>query len=129
VKKIGDSMFLIFGISQNEKQLNFDQLAICKCCGKYGHVTVWMRYTYFMLFFIPLFKWGKHYYVRMSCCNADSEISPTLGHDIEAGNVTSLNLDDIDFGCNNKSIHRCSNCGFTTTEDFQFCPKCSKPLE
>lgn len=29
-------MFLIFGISQGEKRLDFEQTAVCACCGRYG---------------------------------------------------------------------------------------------
>ncbi|MFR4404383.1 MAG: zinc-ribbon domain-containing protein [Agathobacter rectalis] len=25
-------------------------------------------------------------------------------------------------------MKRCSNCGYTTTEDFEFCPKCGRRL-
>jgi len=49
-------MFLIMGISQKEKMLDFRQLAICTCCGQYDQIEVWMRYNYFMLFFIPIFN-------------------------------------------------------------------------
>ena len=36
-----------------------------------------------------------------------------------------------DYGFENGSgntIKRCSNCGYTTTEDFEFCPKCGRRL-
>ena len=26
------------------------------------------------------------------------------------------------------TIKRCSNCGYTTTDDFEFCPKCGRRL-
>jgi len=124
-------MFLIFGVSQNEKQLNFRQRVICKCCGHFGLVTVWMRYTYFTLFFIPLFKWDKHYYAGMSCCAKTCEISPELGRAVETGKVTELNLDDLKFDCRQSDeppVHRCPNCGYMTGEIFESCPKCGKPF-
>ena len=124
-------MFLIFGVSQNEKQLNFKQHVICKCCGQFGRVTVWMRYTYFILFFISLFKWDKHYYAGMSCCAKTREISPELGRAVETGKVTELNLNELNFDCrqsNESPVHRCPNCGFLTDDNFQFCPKCGKPF-
>ena len=118
-------MFLIFGINQNEKQLNFDQTVICKGCGRFGHIAVWMRYTYFMLFFIPLFKWGRTYYVQMSCCGSTCELDPALGRGIETGSVTSLDERSLHFGCQ-EGTRRCTNCGYTTAEDFQYCPKCGR---
>lgn len=41
-------MFFIMGISQAEKKLPFDQLLICPNCGRYGRVSVFMRYTCFL---------------------------------------------------------------------------------
>jgi len=121
-------MFLIMGINQSEKRLNFNQLAICKCCGKYGHVEVFMSYTYFMLFFIPIIKWNKRYYVRMSCCGSVSEISEETGKAIERGQITELNMDTLNFGWRESNVRHCVNCGFTTTEDFKFCPKCGREM-
>ncbi|HOP12058.1 MAG TPA: zinc ribbon domain-containing protein [Oscillospiraceae bacterium] len=124
-------MFLIFGISQGEKQLNFNQNVLCQCCGQFGYVTVWMRYSYFMLFFISLFKWDKHYYAKMSCCGNTCELSPELGHSVETGTVTFINPGDLHFNChhtNRPPVRRCANCGYMTEEDFQFCPKCGKPF-
>ena len=72
-------MFFIMGISQKQKELNFDQIILCSCCGKYGHIQVFMTYTYFMFFFIPIIKWNKHYFVRMSCCSSECELNFELG--------------------------------------------------
>jgi hypothetical protein len=122
-------MFFIMGISQKEKRLDFDQVMICKCCGKYGHADVFMTYTYFMFFFIPLFKWNKQYYIRMRCCNSTAKIDSDLGKAIEHGSITEIDLDKIQFGCHENSIKRCSNCGFASTEsDYVYCPKCGNKL-
>lgn len=121
-------MFFIMGISDKEVKLNFDQLVICKCCGKYGHIEVFMRYTYFMFFFIPLFKWNRRYYVRMNCCNSVAEISSDIGKGIENGTITSINPDTLQFGGKGYTVKHCSYCGFTTAEDFEYCPKCGRKL-
>lgn len=121
-------MFLIMGISQKEKKLLFDQLIICKNCGKYGHIEVFLTYSYFMLFFIPIIKWNKHYYARMSCCNISCELNPELGKAIEKGEVSSLNQDTLHFFNTGHYEKHCLNCGFSTTEDFQFCPRCGSRL-
>lgn len=121
-------MFFIMGISQKEKRLNFDQLIVCKCCGKYGHIEVFMSYTYFMFFFIPIAKWGKRYYAKMSCCNSICELNSDIGKAIENGDIFSLNPDSLNFGTRENGVKHCSYCGFTTEEDYQFCPKCGKPM-
>lgn len=121
-------MFFIMGISNGEKKLAFDQLEICNCCGKYGHLEVYMTYMFFSFFFIPLFKWNRHYYVRMNCCNATTEISADLGKAIARGEVTKIPLDTLHFGRYENRMKHCSYCGFTTEEDFQYCPKCGRAL-
>ncbi|KAB1439597.1 zinc ribbon domain-containing protein [Candidatus Galacturonibacter soehngenii] len=121
-------MFLIMGISQAEKMLNFNQLTVCKCCGKYGRVEVFMNYTYFMLFFIPILKWNKQYFVKMNCCGSSCEISKELGKAIELGQVSEINLTELSFYAKENSVKHCEYCGFTTSEDFQFCPKCGRNI-
>jgi len=62
------------GVSQGQQKLNFDQLIVCGNCGRYGHLEVYMVYSYLSLFFIPVLKWGRRYYVRTTCCNASAEL-------------------------------------------------------
>lgn len=119
-------MFFILGISQKEKRLNFDQLMICKCCGKYGHIEVFMTYSYFMVFFIPILKWNKRYFVRMNCCGSTVELASEIGKEIEQGKVVSINPESLNFEHYEHNIKHCSNCGFSTNENFQYCPQCGK---
>lgn len=121
-------MIFIFGFEQGEKELDFDKLVICKCCSKYGHIKVYVTYSYFTLFFIPLFKWGKRYFVKMSCCSSQAEISKELGRAIEKGEVEYLDPDSLDFKGRENAFKCCSKCGYITIEDFDFCPKCGEKL-
>lgn len=121
-------MFLIMGISQKEKMLDFRQLFICTCCGQYDQIEVWMRYSYFMLFFIPIFKWNRHYYVRMRCCDKIAQLNEDIGRAIARGDEVTIDINTLDFGCGDKTIKICEHCGYSTTDDFQFCPKCGNKL-
>ncbi|MCC8061519.1 MAG: zinc ribbon domain-containing protein [Clostridiales bacterium] len=131
-------MFFIMGISQGRKKLDFDQLIVCGRCGRYGRIEVYMVYTYLSLFFIPVFKWGRRYFVHTTCCNTDVEISAELGRQIARGEVTSLPEDIIpqsfqpysdNHSCDETPQRkRCPSCGFETDEDYQFCPKCGQRL-
>ena len=67
-------MIFIGGISQGEKILNYTQTVICDICGRYGRYQVIMTYMYFSFFFIPLFKWNKRFYVKMTCCGSVYEL-------------------------------------------------------
>lgn len=78
-------MFLLFGISQGEKRLDFTQTTVCACCGSYGRYEVYMTYMYFSLFFIPIFRWNKRYFATTSCCGTVCEIDRELGRGYERG--------------------------------------------
>lgn len=119
-------MFFIMGISQGQKRLNFDQVIVCGHCGKYGHLEVYLVYSYLSLFFIPVFKWGRRYFVKTTCCNTSVELDAELGRRIERGEVTSLPESIIPDTYQYRGKRRCSACGYETEEDFQFCPKCGE---
>lgn len=120
-------MFFIMGSGQNRKQLNFDQLIICKCCQRYGHIQIIMTYSYFSFFFIPIFKWGKRYFAKMSCCGEVCELNSELGKDIERGRLTALN-EELLFQEKQQEWKYCQHCGFSTPEEFEYCPKCGQKL-
>lgn len=122
-------MFFIMGISNGEKKLNFTQTVICKCCGKYGRYEVFMTYTALSLFFIPIFKWGKRYYVKTSCCNSVYEISTELGQRISRGEKVELRDEDLNIIGAQKLYKHCPRCNYSTSDDFDFCPKCGEKLQ
>ncbi|MGN0412521.1 MAG: zinc ribbon domain-containing protein [Lachnospiraceae bacterium] len=122
-------MFFMMGIMDGRKDLDFNQTVICSLCGRYGRYQVFMTYTVLSLFFIPVMKWNKHYYVQTSCCNTVYELDPELGKRIAHGeNVEILpqHLTRVGGGRYDYSYKHCEQCGFTTNEDFEFCPKCGR---
>lgn len=121
-------MFFIMGVSQSQKKLDYKQLNICKCCGKYSNIEVYITYWYFMFFFIPIAKWNKEYYVKTTCCNKIAKIDEEIGKKIEKGQAVNIDTENLDFGCYENSVKFCSVCGYQTTEDFTYCPKCSNKL-
>ena len=58
-------MIFIGGISSAVKQLEYLKTVICSVCGGYGRYQVFMTYTYFSFFFIPLFKWNRNDLLRL----------------------------------------------------------------
>ncbi len=120
-------MFLIFGINSKRKKLDFSQSVQCPCCGRFGTLSVWTVYSCFSLFFIPLVRWNVRYYAQLSCCGATCELARELGRAVARGQPAALDPATLAFE-GGFAAHRCPNCGFTTAEDFQFCPKCGGPL-
>lgn len=126
-------MIFIGGISQGQKALDYVKTVICGRCGRYGRYQVFMTYMYFSFFFIPLFKWSRRYYVKMSCCGTVYELDPEVGKILARGGQVDITEKDLtlvqegngryDNGYGN-AVRRCPNCGYETQEDFAFCPKC-----
>ena len=129
-------MFFIVGIGPRRKQLDFDQTVVCPRCGRYGHIAVFVEFQCFSLFFIPLFRWGRTYFVRMGCCGASCALDEATGRAVERGEIRALEPSVLRFSnpwADSERTERtrrqtCAHCGFSTEEDFQFCPKCGAPL-
>ena len=119
-------MFFVLGVNDKRYDLDFDQVVTCDICGRFGHYKVFVVYSVLYVFFIPVFKWNRTYYVEMSCCNSLYELDPEAGAMIERGEyqkITPAELTLIQTG--DKVHHRvCQYCGYETDEDFEFCPKC-----
>ena len=133
-------MFFIMGINSGQKELPFHQLVICGICGGYGRYQVFMTYTSLSLFFIPVFKWGRRYYVTMSCCKSVYELTPEAGRRIARGEQTEIRPEELTLVKEGRrqgwapagsagGMHVCAHCGYETEEDFAYCPKCGEKLD
>ena len=164
-------MFFFFGIMNDQKNLNYHQPMSCNVCGRMGQYQVFVTYMVLSIFFIPVFKWGRTYYVRTNCCGSLYQLRPEVGRAIEHGESVTIQQTDLylerrgQAGAQNhatdSSYHQdgaaygrnmsgtsaadttqqrlleqqgkwtkvCYNCGYTTTEDFEYCPKCGKKFE
>ena len=121
-------MFFIMGITQGRKDFNFTQMFICNHCGSYGRYQVYMTYMCLSLFFLPVFKWNKQYYVQMSCCHTLYALDPVIGKRIDRGEDIEIlpeHLTEVQTGWRSR-YKRCGNCGFETQEDYEYCPKCGR---
>lgn len=118
------------GINDGQKELNYDSggMNICKSCGAYSRYTVFMTYMCLSLFFIPTFKWGKKYFVKSSCCGSIFELNEEKGKAIARGEDVRITDADLTIVRQYNQQKRCRNCGYETTEDFDFCPKCGEKL-
>ena len=122
-------MFFMMGITDGRKDLEYNRMIICDACGAYGRYAVFMTYTVLSLFFIPLFKWNKRYFVRTSCCESLYELDADIGAQIARGeNADILPRHLTPVHLNHNPLKRCANCGYTTEERFDFCPKCGNKL-
>lgn len=126
-------MFFMMGIFPEEKQLDFTQTGICPACGRMGRYEVFRTCSCLSLFFIPVWRWGKQYRVRMNCCGAAYALSPEKGHAIEHDpSAATLTPDDLTplSSPRNTTTRHCPACGFISYDpSFTYCPKCGRPME
>ena len=129
-------MFFIMGIDPREKKIPYNDLVICSQCGKYGRYEVVMRYMCFSLFFIPLIKWNKQFYVRTNCCGTVYALDPAIGRALMKGVDLEIKPEHLQkvsggtgYGQQSAGYVRCDACGYQANEDFQYCPKCGQPLK
>ncbi len=124
-------MFFIMGISSAQKKLDFVQTMLCSRCSQFGRYEIFLTYTYLSLFFIPVFKWNKKYYVKASCCQTLYTIDKELGKRISKGEQVTLreqDLNQVNNGNTYTETHKCPHCGFVTEPGFLYCPKCGSRL-
>jgi len=133
-------MFFILGIDQKQKELTAQGPVICSDCGRYARYQVYMTYMCLSLFFIPVLKWGRKYYVETSCCHSLYELDAEVGNALRRGEDTEIRQEHLtrlrsgkaSYGStytNPARSRRCPGCGYETEEDFAFCPKCGGRLE
>ena len=118
-------MFFIGGINPRTKQLDFRQTLTCPYCGRYSSISIHKQYQQFSLYFIPLFRWSKRYYVETSCCGRVAEISEDIGKAVEHGESITIQPEDITVN-EIYSTSYCKNCNAFLSEAFEYCPKCGQ---
>lgn len=130
-------MFFIGGITQGTKEILYRAAAmVCGRCGRYGNYQVFMTYMCLSLFFIPVFKWNRRYYVKTSCCGTLYELDPEVGRRLARGEDLTIRPEDLTLLQDGQklpawetAVRRCASCGFETKQDFDYCPKCGQRLE
>ena len=89
-------MFLIMGMYDKSKEIEYHgAMQICPECGRYCSYKVILTYMCFSLFFIPLIKWGKKYFVTTSCCGKNYELDPGKGKQLERGENVIITEADL----------------------------------
>lgn len=122
-------MFFIFGITKKSDNLDLSETKLCSVCDSYGRYEAFVEYNALSLFFIPVFKWGRKYFIRANCCGSIFSISDDLGRNIENGrNVTITDDDLIPVYTNQSRVFNCIHCGYEVQMDHTFCPNCGKRL-
>jgi len=118
----------IFGIEQKNKVISTRHNIICPSCSAYGRYDVIMCYSYFHVFFIPLFKWNKQYFIQTHCCNKLCNLDYDIGRRIENGEQAEINSAHIHCHEFYSGRKYCPYCFSQLDTNFQYCPYCGKKL-
>lgn len=119
-------MFFLFSFGSNSKSI-FSQPGVCPYCGKMCRFEIFLNYHYISLFFIPLLKWGKQYYMRSSCCGAVYALPTQIGKDIQKGLITSIEeIEKKEYisGSSHSEKNYCTYCGAPRDTNTNYCAKC-----
>lgn len=121
-------MFLIIGVNDGRKDFDFSQMTVCEACGAYGRYMVFMTFTALSLFFLPILKWNKRYFVQSSCCGTVYALDGEVGARIARGEDVEIRPEHLQPVRQGRALRRCISCGYSTDQDFEFCPKCGSKL-
>lgn len=113
----------IMGTGNKEKIITEIPNIKCKACGRLGQYTVLQRYDYVHVFFIPLWKWNKQYFVKERTCQTLFKLDSEIGTLIEKGDSHEIVARDLQELC---PVRRCEGCGEILEEKFVYCPYCSR---
>ncbi len=64
-------------------------------CGKTSRYKAFMFLSIICIFFIPLIRWNRHYYVRTGCCHKQCELNPKIGKMIRKGKPVTITAEDL----------------------------------
>jgi hypothetical protein len=123
--------FGIFGVNGKQKELRDINNITCKQCGRLGVYRLVKQYSYFHIFFIPVFKWGEKYFLVSRCCKSVFSISEDKGRRLEQGADHSIEEMELQYLYGEEKHQRdaCSNCGSEIDRSFEFCPYCGRKVE
>lgn len=116
-------MFFIIDIVPGLKVLS-TFIGKCRACNSEGELELIRTYQCLRLFFIPLFKWHKKYYLRHSCgamvALSEDEALKLL---YAGATVEEIKTEEV-----YKGPKKCPKCGQLLEESYQFCPYCGQVL-
>lgn len=121
-------MFFMIGITSATQKLGERKCRSFPCCSIDGRtVMVTCVSKQFIFFFLPLFHFGKRYFISCPNCGAVYEIHREEGKRIERDPSAEIDPDKI-FRVAGRAGRFCPNCGSQVNSDSRYCPYCGVRL-
>lgn len=124
-------MFFIVGIDSGSENIGLRKCTFFPCCNRYGTMAaVTCSYQVFTLFFIPLFRFGKRYFVTCPQCGTVYELSREEGRRIARDPGAEINPSQMYAlrNFNNAYGKTCPNCHAAVDPNAHFCSNCGTKL-
>jgi len=97
---------------------------ICKC-GSLSKAEYYEKYTYFHVFFIPVFKWNREHLIRLRCCSSLYKASDDYADELRRSQNLDINrLEEIEISFNQTLKGICAFCSERIHPSFSYCPYC-----
>lgn len=121
-------MFFFFAITSSTDELGMRRCNYFPCCGVTGSMAaVTCVSQRFILFFIPLFRFGKRYFLSCPGCGTVYEISKDEGRRLEQDPSAEIDPSKI-FRMVGQTIKYCPGCGADIRPGSRYCSRCGRKL-
>ncbi len=121
-------MFFIIGITNGSNDLGTRKCKAFSCCGSFGTMAaVTCTFQQFTLFFIPIFRFGKQYFVTCLNCGTVYEMTKAEGQRIARDYSAEINPEQL-FVVQGTSRKTCPGCNSAIDPNARYCPNCGTRL-
>ena len=104
-------MFFIIGVVSGSAEIGLRECGFFPCCGTRGKMgAVTCAFRQFTFFFLPLFRFGKRYFISCPDCGAVYEIERDEGRRIERNPSAAIRPESIRRVAG-RAAKFCPNCG------------------
>ncbi len=121
-------MFFIIGIGSGSSPLGLRRCGGFPCCGAISAAAVVCVFQQFTFFFIPLFRFRRHYYVTCPECGAVYELSREEGRRLARDLNAEIDPSRMVRISGASGRHYCPHCGTEVEPGSRFCPNCGTRL-
>ena len=121
-------MFFLIGITSGSATVGSRRCGRFPCCGVYGsYAVVTCAYQQFTLFFIPLFRFGRRYFVSCPHCGTVFELERDEGRRVARDAGAEIDPERL-HRIAAPRVRFCPNCGTNVGPESHFCPNCGTKL-
>lgn len=121
-------MFFIIGITSGSAEIGMRGCGWFPCCGTGGKTAaVTCAFRQFTFFFLPLFRFGKRYFVSCPDCGAVYEIERDEGRRVERDPSAVIRTEAVRRVAG-RAARFCPSCGAQVDPSCRYCPSCGTKL-